>query len=113
MSGQVAGLRLKVHRWAPSPGPPMERASQRWPAYATAVLLCFTAVFISYLDRTNISVAAIAIRCASGQFGFERRDGAIGVVGRVEEMRGQANPVEPLGGNGLDHHLMALRQARQ
>jgi ACS family sodium-dependent inorganic phosphate cotransporter len=33
-----------------------------WPAYYTVVLLLFAAVFISYLDRTNISVAAIAMQ---------------------------------------------------
>jgi ACS family sodium-dependent inorganic phosphate cotransporter len=32
-----------------------------WPRYYTVVLLLFAAVFISYLDRTNISVAAIAM----------------------------------------------------
>lgn len=36
--------------------------ARRWsPAY-TVVLLCFAAVFISYIDRTNISVAAIAMQ---------------------------------------------------
>ncbi len=34
----------------------------RWPRYYTVVLLLFAAVFISYLDRTNISVAAIAMK---------------------------------------------------
>ncbi|NJD30765.1 MAG: ACS family MFS transporter [Gammaproteobacteria bacterium] len=33
-----------------------------WPRYYTVVLLLFAAVFISYLDRTNISVAAIAMK---------------------------------------------------
>ncbi|MBK7832540.1 MAG: MFS transporter [Gemmatimonadetes bacterium] len=38
------------------------RPRPRWsPAY-TVVLLCFAAVFISYIDRTNISVAAIAMQ---------------------------------------------------
>ena len=36
--------------------------SGRWPAYYTVVGLCFAAVFISYLDRTNISVASIAMQ---------------------------------------------------
>ncbi|HEX4933747.1 MAG TPA: ACS family MFS transporter [Gemmatimonadaceae bacterium] len=36
--------------------------SPRWPAAYTVVLLCFAAVFISYIDRTNISVAAIAMQ---------------------------------------------------
>lgn len=35
--------------------------------YQTVVLLCFAAVFISYLDRTNISVASIAMQ---EQFGW-------------------------------------------
>lgn len=35
---------------------------RRWPAYYTVVLLCFAAVFISYIDRTNISVASIAMQ---------------------------------------------------
>jgi MFS transporter, ACS family, solute carrier family 17 (sodium-dependent inorganic phosphate cotransporter), other len=34
----------------------------RWPLYQTIVLLLFAAVFISYIDRTNISVAAIAMQ---------------------------------------------------
>jgi ACS family sodium-dependent inorganic phosphate cotransporter len=34
----------------------------RWPAYQTVVLLCFAAVFISYLDRSNLSVAAIPMQ---------------------------------------------------
>jgi MFS transporter, ACS family, solute carrier family 17 (sodium-dependent inorganic phosphate cotransporter), other len=33
-----------------------------WPRYYTVVLLLFAAVFISYIDRTNISVAAIAMK---------------------------------------------------
>ena len=39
----------------------------RWPAYYTVVLLCFAAVFISYIDRTSISVASIAMK---EQFGW-------------------------------------------
>ena len=39
--------------------PPLAR---RWPIYYTVVGLCFAAVFISYLDRTNISVASIAMK---------------------------------------------------
>jgi len=35
---------------------------RRWPAHYTVVGLCFAAVFISYIDRTNISVAAIAMK---------------------------------------------------
>ena len=35
---------------------------RRWPPYYTVVLLCFAAVFISYIDRTNISVASIAMQ---------------------------------------------------
>ena len=34
----------------------------RWPASRTVVLLCFAAVFISYLDRSNLSVAAIPMQ---------------------------------------------------
>jgi ACS family sodium-dependent inorganic phosphate cotransporter len=34
----------------------------RWPPYFTIMLLLFAAVFISYIDRTNISVAAIAMK---------------------------------------------------
>ena len=41
--------------------------SVRWPGYYTVVLLLSAAVFISYIDRTNISVAAIAMQ---GQFGW-------------------------------------------
>jgi ACS family sodium-dependent inorganic phosphate cotransporter len=33
-----------------------------WPRYFTVLLLLFAAVFISYIDRTNISVAAIAMK---------------------------------------------------
>ena len=36
--------------------------SSSWPRYYTVVLLLFAAVFISYIDRTNISVAAIAMK---------------------------------------------------
>jgi ACS family sodium-dependent inorganic phosphate cotransporter len=39
----------------------------RWPSWYTVVLLCFAAVFISYIDRTNISVASIAMQ---GEFGW-------------------------------------------
>ncbi|MEA3246977.1 MAG: MFS transporter [Gemmatimonadota bacterium] len=42
-------------------------ASRRWPHWYTVVLLCGAAVFISYIDRTNISVAAIAMQA---QFGW-------------------------------------------
>lgn len=37
-------------------------ASRRWPAYYTVVMLLFAAVFISYIDRSNISVAAIPMQ---------------------------------------------------
>lgn len=37
-------------------------ALQRWPAYYTVMLLLIAAVFISYIDRTNISVGAIAMK---------------------------------------------------
>lgn len=39
---------------------------RRWPARRTALLLICAAVFISYIDRTNISVAAVAMRQAFG-----------------------------------------------
>ena len=42
-------------------------ATRRWPHWYTVVLLCGAAVFISYIDRTNISVAAIAMK---EQFGW-------------------------------------------
>lgn len=45
---------------------PVQRA-ERWPRHYTVVTLCFAAVFISYIDRTNISVAAIAMK---EQFGW-------------------------------------------
>jgi ACS family sodium-dependent inorganic phosphate cotransporter len=41
--------------------------SRAWPAYHTVVLFLFAAVFISYIDRTNISVASIAMQ---EQFGW-------------------------------------------
>src|SRR5436305_3811102 len=42
-------------------------AARRWPAWYTVVFLCGAAVLISYLDRTNISVAAIPMQT---QFGW-------------------------------------------
>ena len=36
--------------------------TRRWPAHYTVVLLCFAAAFISYIDRSNLSVAAIAMK---------------------------------------------------
>jgi MFS transporter, ACS family, solute carrier family 17 (sodium-dependent inorganic phosphate cotransporter), other len=45
----------------------MPAKSARWPAWYTVVLLCFAAAFISYIDRTNISVASIAMQ---EQFGW-------------------------------------------
>jgi ACS family sodium-dependent inorganic phosphate cotransporter len=45
-----------------------------WPQYYTVVLLLFAAVFISYIDRTNISVAAIAMQ---DQFGWTETDKGI------------------------------------
>jgi ACS family sodium-dependent inorganic phosphate cotransporter len=38
----------------------------RWPAHYSIVLLLCAAVFISYIDRTNISVAAIAMQAQLG-----------------------------------------------
>jgi ACS family sodium-dependent inorganic phosphate cotransporter len=46
--------------------PVLTRAAA-WPAWYTVVLLCGAAVFISYIDRTNISVAAIPMQT---QFGW-------------------------------------------
>jgi MFS transporter, ACS family, solute carrier family 17 (sodium-dependent inorganic phosphate cotransporter), other len=47
----------------------------RWPGYYTVVLLLSAAVFISYIDRTNISVSAIAMQA---QFGWnETRKGLV------------------------------------
>lgn len=40
---------------------------RRWPAWYSVVLLCGAAVLISYIDRTNISVAAIPMQA---QFGW-------------------------------------------
>ena len=44
------------------PSDPMTTGSPRWPVWYTVVALCFAAVFISYIDRTNISVASIAMQ---------------------------------------------------
>jgi ACS family sodium-dependent inorganic phosphate cotransporter len=41
---------------------PVDSGGSGWPRYYTVVLLLFAAVFISYIDRTNISVAAIAMQ---------------------------------------------------
>jgi MFS transporter, ACS family, solute carrier family 17 (sodium-dependent inorganic phosphate cotransporter), other len=38
----------------------------RWPAHYTVVLLTCAAIFISYIDRTNISVGAIAMQAQLG-----------------------------------------------
>lgn len=38
------------------------RPAGRWAPWHTVVLLCGAAVFISYIDRTNISVAALAMQ---------------------------------------------------
>ena len=44
-------------------GDPLTTTGRKaWPRYYTVVLLLFAAVFISYIDRTNISVAAIAMQ---------------------------------------------------
>jgi len=40
--------------------------ARRWPAWYTVVFLCGAAVLISYLDRTNISVAAISMQTDFG-----------------------------------------------
>lgn len=41
--------------------------ARRWPVWYNVVLLCGAAVLISYIDRTNISVASIAMQA---QFGW-------------------------------------------
>jgi len=40
--------------------------ARRWPAWYTVVFLCGAAVLISYIDRTNISVAAISMQTEFG-----------------------------------------------
>jgi ACS family sodium-dependent inorganic phosphate cotransporter len=40
--------------------------ARRWPAWYSVVLLCGAAVLISYIDRTNISVAAIPMQARFG-----------------------------------------------
>ena len=40
----------------------MTSATSRWKSWHTVVVLCCAAVFISYIDRTNISVAAIPMK---------------------------------------------------
>jgi ACS family sodium-dependent inorganic phosphate cotransporter len=44
------------------PAASVKKSRTAWPPYYTVVLLLFAAVFISYIDRTNISVAAIAMK---------------------------------------------------
>jgi len=48
------------------PEPLIATGRAGWPRYYTVVLLLFAAVFISYIDRTNISVAAIAMQADLG-----------------------------------------------
>jgi MFS transporter, ACS family, solute carrier family 17 (sodium-dependent inorganic phosphate cotransporter), other len=43
-----------------------KRALLHWPAYYPVVLLLCAAVFISYIDRTNISVGSIAMQAQLG-----------------------------------------------
>lgn len=43
-----------------------ERYARHWPGYYVVVLLLCAAVFISYIDRTNISVGAIAMQAELG-----------------------------------------------
>ena len=45
----------------------VEARARAWPAQYTVVGLCFAAAFISYIDRTNLSVASIAMQ---QQFGW-------------------------------------------
>lgn len=42
------------------------RPSSRWPAHYPVVLMLCAAVFISYIDRTNISVGAVAMQAQMG-----------------------------------------------
>ncbi len=44
----------------------MTARSSRWPAHYLVVLLLCAAVFISYIDRTNISIGAIAMQAQLG-----------------------------------------------
>ena len=44
----------------------MSERSGRWPAYYIVMLLLLVAVFLSYVDRTNISVGAIAMQALLG-----------------------------------------------
>ena len=44
----------------------MTARSSRWPAHYLVVLLLCAAVFISYVDRTNISIGAIAMQAQLG-----------------------------------------------
>ena len=53
------------------PDAPVARNRLGWQPYYTVVLLLFAAVFISYIDRTNISVAAIAMQ---DEFGWTETD---------------------------------------
>jgi ACS family sodium-dependent inorganic phosphate cotransporter len=52
---------------APSSIPSTRAATTRRPVWYTVVTLCAAAVFISYIDRTNLSVAAIPMQA---QFGW-------------------------------------------
>jgi len=55
--------------------PPVSGDGKGWPVYYTVVALLFAAVFISYIDRTNISVAAVAMQ---DQLGWnETRKGTV------------------------------------
>ena len=53
------------------PDVPVTGNRRGWQPYYTVVLLLFAAVFISYIDRTNISVAAIAMQ---DEFGWTETD---------------------------------------
>ena len=44
----------------------MTERTSRWPAYYTVTLLLCAAVFIAYIDRTNISVGSIAMQAEFG-----------------------------------------------
>src|SRR5690242_5338590 len=52
---------------APRPSPSIPPREAGWRPWHSVVLLCGAAVLISYIDRTNISVAAIPMQA---QFGW-------------------------------------------
>jgi len=53
---------MSVNVEAPATPLTISETAFSWRPWHTVVLLCFAAVFISYIDRTNISVASIAMK---------------------------------------------------